>query len=150
MYQRKNGYDPVSKQAYALSRSRLERFFECPRCFYLDRRLGVDRPSWPAFTLNSAVDTQLKKEFDVHRTNGTTHPLMKAYGIKAIPFKHAKMDEWRYNFKGVRVLHQPTNLIIKVSRSSNFNRECPVMKRKIFVIFLILCCYQGGFCKLFF
>lgn len=112
MYQRKNGYDPVSKQAYALSRSRLERFFECPRCFYLDRRLGVDRPSWPAFTLNSAVDTQLKKEFDVHRTNGTTHPLMKAYGIKAIPFKHAKMDEWRYNFKGVRVLHQPTNLII--------------------------------------
>lgn len=113
MYQRNNNlFDPDSKQAYSLSRSRLERFLECPRCFYLDRRLGVDRPAWPAFTLNTAVDIQLKKEFDIHRAASTPHPLMKAYGIKAVPFDHPKMNVWRDNFKGVRTLHQQTNLII--------------------------------------
>lgn len=103
---------PRSERPYPLSRSRLERFLECPRCFYLDRRLGVDRPSWPAFTLNSAVDVLLKKEFDVHRAQATTHSLMKTYGINAVPFQHPKMGQWRENFNGVRVLHQPTNLVI--------------------------------------
>ena len=37
---------------------------------------------------------------------------MKQYGIDAVPFKHEMMDEWRENFKGVRFLHEPTNLLI--------------------------------------
>jgi hypothetical protein len=64
------------------------------------------------FTLNNAVDTLLKKEFDIHRAAGSSHPLMKSYQIEAIPFQHAKMDTWRQNFTGVQVLHQPTNLLI--------------------------------------
>jgi hypothetical protein len=47
------------------------------------------------FNLNSAVDLLLKKEFDVHRIAQTAHPLMKHYGIDAIPFAHANMDMWR-------------------------------------------------------
>ena len=84
----------------------------CPRCFYLDRRLGVDRPPGYPFSLNSAVDTLLKKEFDIHRANGEKHPLMKSYGIDAIPVSHEKLDDWRNNFVGVRFHHKPTNLII--------------------------------------
>jgi len=87
-------------------------FLECPRCFYLDRRLGVARPSIPAFTLNSAVDHLLKKEFDLLRKAGQSHELMKKYGIDAVPFAHAKMDEWRENFVGIQHLHSPTNLLI--------------------------------------
>ncbi|MEK7494684.1 MAG: PD-(D/E)XK nuclease family protein, partial [Patescibacteria group bacterium] len=67
----------------------------CPRCFYMDRRLGVDRPPGYPFSLNSAVDTLLKKEFDIHRAEGTAHPLMENYGIDAVPLQHEKMDEWR-------------------------------------------------------
>lgn len=105
-------FTPGQDKPFKMSRSKLDMFVECPRCFYLDQRLGIKRPSWPAFTLNIAVDRLLKSEFDVYRAEGEQHPLMKTYGIKALPFEHPKMDEWRHNFKGVRVWHKPTNLII--------------------------------------
>jgi len=105
-------FDPSSKEIFKISRSKIEMFYQCPRCFYLDQRLGVKRPSWPAFTLNSAVDALFKKEFDIHRANGEAHPLMTKYGIKAVPFEHSKMNDWRYNFTGVQVLYQPTNFLV--------------------------------------
>ncbi len=85
---------------------------ECPRCFYIDRWLGTDRPPGFPFNINSAVDTLLKKEFDVYRVAGTAHPLQKCFGIDAIPAPHEKIDEWRQNFKGVQYHHEPTNLVI--------------------------------------
>lgn len=108
----RNIFDPTSDKPFKLSRSRLERFLECPRCFYLDRRLGVDRVSGPAFTLNTATDVLLKKEFDVCRKAGTPHPLMVKYNVDAVPFQYPEIDEWRENFKGIQHHHAPTNLII--------------------------------------
>lgn len=108
-----NLFDPKSREPFRLSRSRLDRFLECPRCFYLDRRLGVDRPGTPPFSLNNAVDTLMKKEFDIHRAARTAHPLMKAYGIDAVPFAHEKLNDWRDSLrKGVEYLHPETNLKI--------------------------------------
>lgn len=108
----RNLFDPKSKESFKLSRSKIDLFLECPRCFYLDRRLGVGRPAGFPFNLNKAVDTLLKKEFDIHRAKQTIHPLVKAYGLKATPFAHEKIAEWRDNFSGVRFLHPPTNLLI--------------------------------------
>lgn len=108
----KKTFNSQSKEPFLISRSRLEKFLECPRCFYLEMRRGIKRPSMPGFTLNMAVDALMKKEFDVYRSGGSPHPLMKAYGIKAVPFQHPEMDNWRNNFKGVRYHHQPTNFII--------------------------------------
>lgn len=108
----RNLFQPNSGEPFKLSRSKLELFTECPRCFYLDRRLGVGRPSGPPFTLNSAVDALLKKEFDIHRVAHSRHPLMERYGVNAVPFQHEMIDEWRENFKGVQYLHRPTNFII--------------------------------------
>jgi hypothetical protein len=89
-------------------------FTECPRCSYLDLRLGVKRPSMPSFTLNNAVDELFKKEFDTHRAGKTTHPLMKAYGIDAVPFDDERMDEWRDALKrGVKTHHLESNLIVR-------------------------------------
>ena len=85
---------------------------ECPRCFYLDRRRGVGRPPGFPFTLNSAVDFLLKKEFDIHRAKGEPHPLMSHYKIDAVPYAHEDLNEWRENFKGIQYLHRPTNLVI--------------------------------------
>ncbi len=64
----------------------------------------------PAFTLNNAVDHLMKKEFDIHRAKGPTHPLMKTYGIDAVPFSHPKIDIWRANFTGINYVHPETNL----------------------------------------
>ncbi|MEK7079746.1 MAG: PD-(D/E)XK nuclease family protein, partial [Patescibacteria group bacterium] len=97
---------------WRLSRSKIELFNECPRCFYLDNKLGTARPRGPAFTLNIAVDALLKKEFDVHRANGSAHPLMDAYKIDAVPFAHKNMNTWRENFEGVEFFHAPTGFTI--------------------------------------
>lgn len=108
-------FDPSSKSPYSLSRSKIDFFFECRRCFYLDRRRGISRPSIPAFTLNSAVDKLLKKEFDILRRSGETHELMKKYKIDAIPFKHPELNVWRddmYRYVGASVFHPSTNLTI--------------------------------------
>ena len=108
----RNLYDPKSKEPFKLSRSKIDLFVECPRCFYIDRRLGTGRPPGYPFSLNSAVDKLLKKEFDIHRAKQSAHPIMDAYGVDAIPFEHEMINEWRENFKGVQYLHKPTNLII--------------------------------------
>ncbi|MEX2008529.1 MAG: PD-(D/E)XK nuclease family protein [Candidatus Spechtbacterales bacterium] len=107
----RNIFDPAGSKPFKLSRSKVELFMECPRCFYMDRRLGVGRPPGFPFNLNSAVDTLLKKEFDIHRTNGTPHPLIAQYGVDARPVPHDKLNVWRENFQGVEYLHEPTNFI---------------------------------------
>ena len=98
-------YTPGQKDLFPLSRSKVELFQQCRRCFYLDRRLGISRPPGFPFSLNSAVDALLKKEFDVHRENATPHPLMTAAGIDAVPFQHPELENWRSNFKGIRIAH---------------------------------------------
>src|SRR3989344_1894940 len=108
----RNLFDPADEKPFKVSRSKIDLFLECPRCFYLDRRLGVGRPPGFPFTINSAIDFLLKKEFDIHRANGTKHPLIEKYNVDAIPVAHEKLDEWRENFKGIQFHHKPTNLII--------------------------------------
>lgn len=108
-----NIYDPKLSEPFRLSRSKIDLFIKCPKCFYLDRRLGVGQPPGFPFSLNSAVDKLLKKEFDIHRVAGTSHPLMKAYGLDAIPFAHEKIDEWRDSLRrGITYHHKATNLLI--------------------------------------
>ncbi len=109
----KNIFAPNSGESFKLSRSKIDLFLNCPRCFYLDRRLGVAQPPGFPFNLNSAVDKLLKKEFDIHRAKNTAHPLMQAYGIEAVPYNHEKMEEWRDSLRrGIQYLHKPTNLLI--------------------------------------
>lgn len=91
---------------WRLSRSKLDLFIECQKCFYIDNKLGTKRPPGFPFNLNSAVDALLKKEFDIHRGLQTPHPLMMKFGIDAVPFAHEKIDEWRDNFKGVEAPYE--------------------------------------------
>ena len=91
-----------TEEPFRISRSKIDLFMSCPRCFYLDRRLGIGRPPGFPFNLNTAVDTLLKKEFDIHRAKKTAHPFMEKYGMDAIPFQHEKRDEWRNNCEGVQ------------------------------------------------
>lgn len=108
----KNLFSKTAKEPFKISRTKIELFINCPKCFYLDRVLGTPRPDMPGFTLNNAVDTLLKKEFDIYRAKNQQHPLMKAYKISATPFSHPSMEKWRHNFTGIQYSHLPTNLII--------------------------------------
>jgi hypothetical protein len=62
---------------------------------------GVKKPGGVPFTLNVAVDNQMKKEFDLYRSNKEPHPLVAAAGLDLVPFSHPDIDLWRNNFKGV-------------------------------------------------
>jgi hypothetical protein len=105
-------FDPSSSEPYAVSRSKIELFLECPRCFYLDRRQGVSRPDGPPFSLNLAVDALMKKEFDFHRLRNEPHPVMNQNGIDAVPFRHINLETWRDTPTGIRSIHGSTNLEI--------------------------------------
>ena len=108
----KGSYDPQAREPFKLSRSKIDLFWECPQCFYYDRKLGVGRPPGFPFTLNSAVDHLLKLEFDIHRANGTKHPLIEKYGVDAQPIPHENLARWRHNFTGIQYVHEPTNLLL--------------------------------------
>ena len=88
-------YQPDSATPFALSRSKVELFMDCPRCFYLDRRLGIARPPGFPFNLNSAVDALLKREFDRYRAQGVAHPMMTGGGIRAVPHDALHLGSWR-------------------------------------------------------
>ena len=108
----KNLYSPDLPE-FRLSRSKIDLFINCPRCFYLDRKLGVAQPPGYPFSLNSAVDKLLKKEFDIHRVKGTKHPLMEHYGIDAIPLAHEKINEWRDSLRaGITYKISDTNVTV--------------------------------------
>ena len=110
----RNLYDPNASEPFRISRSKIDLFHECPRCFYLDVRLGVPRTSFPAFTLNNAVDELMKREFDTHRAKDKAHPLMKTYKIDAVPLNDPRMEEWRDALRrGIQYPHKPTGLIFR-------------------------------------
>lgn len=111
-YQRERSlpYQPGQAAPYKVSRSKIELFMQCPRCFWLDARLKITRPSSPPFNINKAIDELFKKEFDRYRLEGKPHPMMTDNQIKAVPYQHVDLDKWRYNFTGVTALHKPTNL----------------------------------------
>lgn len=97
---------------WKLSRSRLELFGQCPRCFWLDSVKGIGRPKTPPFNLNIAVDALLKKEFDVHRADGSRHPLLERYGLDLVPYAHKELDAWRENFVGIQYREPNTGLLV--------------------------------------
>lgn len=113
MKRSRNQFDPASSRPFRLSRSKIDLWLECPRCFYLDRRLHVQRPALPGFSLNNAVDQLLKREFDSHRAKQRAHEVMKKYGVEAVPFEHAELEAWRDSLRrGVTYTDPQTNLTI--------------------------------------
>jgi len=109
----RNIYPGKGERPFKLSRSKIDLFLNCPRCFYIDRRLGLAPPPGYPFNLNSAVDELLKRDFDRYRETKTAHPLMEEFGIDAVPFQHENLEDWRNSLsKGIQFHHERTNLLI--------------------------------------
>jgi hypothetical protein len=87
-----------------LSRSKIDLYNQCPRCFYNDVKLKIQRPKGYPFNLNNAVDMLLKKEFDHYRQTETSHPLQVPLGL--VPANLPMIASWRTINKGVRYHHE--------------------------------------------
>ena len=92
-----------------LSRSAIEQYLNCKRCFILMYKYKVRLNTLP-FTLNSAVDNLCKNEFDYFREKQEPHPLFLENNIDAVPFKHEDIDKWRNNFQGISYYHADTDV----------------------------------------
>lgn len=95
-----------------LSRSKIELFTDCPRCFWLEMNRKIKRPPPAPYTINSAIDYLLKEEFDLLRAKGIPHPIMKENGVDAIPYQCQELDQWRHNFTGIQFHHEPTDFLV--------------------------------------
>lgn len=105
-------YNPALTTPFRLSRTKLEMFLNCPRCFYLNLRFGVRHPGGFPFTLNNTVDLLLKKEFDFYRARQIPHPFFEEKSLPFIPFDHPDINKWRDSLHhGVQYLVLGTNII---------------------------------------
>ena len=109
-FKKRNLFKP--DETLKLSRSGVELFKNCQKCFYLERKLNVKALSGFPFNLNSAVDELLKNEFDGYREQKKPHPYMKDIDKNLIPFQHEDLDKWRANFTGVQFHHEETDLLL--------------------------------------
>ncbi len=104
-------YIKGSNSIFKISRSKFSNFLECKRCFYLDRVKGLKDPSMPGWSLNSAVDDLLKKEFDEFRQKQKPHTFIEKNKLNLVPFKHEKIDLWRNALRGgISFLDKNTNI----------------------------------------
>ncbi|MCH8741728.1 PD-(D/E)XK nuclease family protein [Patescibacteria group bacterium] len=86
-----------------LSPTSLNLFYDCPLCFWLEKREKIRRPPPYPYALNSAVDILLKQEFDSYRAKGKLHPLLVENNIQAKLFRDQnELNQWRSNFEGIR------------------------------------------------
>jgi ATP-dependent helicase/DNAse subunit B len=107
----KNMYSP--DESFRLSRSGIDQFVTCPRCFYLNRKLGLNPPATYPLTLNNAVDALMKREFDTHRMPPRVHKVVKEYGLDLVPFDHVELEEWRdAQRRGITYALPNTNLVV--------------------------------------
>lgn len=58
----------------ALSPARLDRYAECPRCFWLQVNERADRPGGPFPSLPDGMDRTIKAHFDRYRRKGALPP----------------------------------------------------------------------------
>ena len=106
-------YKPGSDEPFKLSRSRVQLFLDCKRCFYIQNRLGIKMPKMLPFKLNSLVDTKVKQSFDVARKKQEPHKYFKENGYELVPLKHKMIPVWRENFQGLTYHHEKTNITLQ-------------------------------------
>lgn len=112
---RKSSFYDKSK-IFPISRSKFASFvLRCQLCFYLEQKRGLKPIPTMPFTLNNAVDFNLKQSFDICREQKIPHKIMIDNGLtNVIPFQHQELENWRNSLtKGIQFLHTDTNFLLR-------------------------------------
>ena len=107
-------YSSHQDNDFKISRGKFSDFLTCPKCFYMDRVIGLDVPGTPGWSLNETTDLLLKKEFDKCRESQEPHRLFLENKLDHfVPFKHPDMDKWRDSLHhGLKSRFKDTNIIL--------------------------------------
>lgn len=95
-----------------VSASALNLWNSCRRCFYLARRLKIERPEQQSFALQNVIDGLMKKEFDGYRERAEAHPVMRDLPGDLVPLADARLADWRDYRTGLKAAHSATGLTI--------------------------------------
>ncbi len=109
---KKKLYSSNSSRPFKLSRTKIDLFFECKRCFFLDQKFGIKRPHGASLVLSNRIVEDFKKELNVCRVERNIHSKVKELNKNLIPIIHGNLEEWKSSFKGASFLHDATNLLI--------------------------------------
>jgi len=113
---RKNIYVKNNLSPFKISRAKIDLFFDCKKCFYVDQKYGIKRPHGAALVINNHIVNKFKKNLGVLRSTKTTIPettLISETGFTALD--HQKINHWTDPFKGIRSLHKKTNMMVNAN-----------------------------------
>ena len=127
---KKKLYSCNSSRPFKLSRTKIDLFFECRRCFFLDQKFGIKRPHGAPLVLSNRIVDDFKKELNICRVEKNIHSKVKELNKNLIPISHNKLEEWKSSFKGASFLDDSTNLLVVgiiddiwLDRSTNKNHS---------------------------
>ena len=94
---------------FPLSRTKIDLFLECRKCFYNEMVKGVRRPHGPPMALNNAIVFVIKNDLEKQKNIKKRHSIFD-FVEKEISFAdHPKLGDWKNIFKGIRFVHKNTN-----------------------------------------
>lgn len=132
---RKNIYVKNNLTPFKISRTKIDLFFDCKRCFYIDQRYGIKRPHGAALVINNYIVNKFKKNLNVLRETQTVIPetsSISTFGFTAL--NHKNIEDWVNPFKGIQTVHKKTNIKINANIDDVWtdDKECfPVIIKSI-------------------
>ena len=112
---KKKTYIKNSSHPFKINRTKIDLYFDCKRCFFLDQKFGIKRPHGTPLVLNTKVVEKLKSELDLCRVKKKIHPQVLENNVNYIPASNKNLHEWRNPFKGIRYHHKQTNFLLNGS-----------------------------------
>ena len=98
---------------FSISRSKIDLYFDCKRCFYLDQKHGIRRPHGTPLVINNFVVKHFKNLLDEYRKKQIFFPDSLKINKKLIPSNNEFLNNWNHPFKGISYIDKKTNLKIR-------------------------------------
>lgn len=112
---KKNLYVKNNLTPFGISRSKIDLFFDCKRCFYLDQKFGIKRPHGTSLVINNFVVNNFKTSLNKYRISQSIIPESNLICKKLIPSNHRLLPSWNDQFKGIYFIDKKTNFKIKAN-----------------------------------
>ena len=100
---------------FSINRSKIDLFFDCIRCFYLDQKHGIKRPHGTPLVINNFVVGHFKNSLEKYRSMGGIIPETKTINKDLTPSNNESLDNWTHPFKGISYIDKKTNLKIRAN-----------------------------------
>ena len=86
---------------FSISRSKIDLYFDCNRCFYLDQKFGIKRPHGTPLVINNFVVKHFKNILGEYRKNQTFFPDSLKINKRLVPSNNELLINWNHRWTPV-------------------------------------------------